>query len=324
MESEVKRTVSEGLDDGSIDDVLAGGEVQCVFSSQEMVKVGTGTTTRRHITKLYWYVESVGHEEFSARQINSNHVPAGEEKRVGLTELLENYLPEIAFWEEDVIPAMQELATLLEDGEADREDGKLYSAERSFQKALTIEEQNVRALFNLGLIYLELEAMEKARDMMNELLNLKTPFIGKDQHLFNDLGISLRKNGLFDEAVAYYSHALQFVDDDENLFYNLSRVHYERGDWKECITALKASLQLNPSLEAALGLSKLLFEMVGDYKLRQKRGKPDIPRDAASLILTLHDTARQSNHAEVLQPEKGRVRASGVITIDSHSCIKEK
>lgn len=307
------------LEDSGDSNDLTGGDVQCVFSSQEMLKVGTGTTTRKHVSKIYWFVQSRGKEEFLARQINSHHVPAGEDVIIGLAELLETYIPEIEIWEEKVLPAMQELETLLEDGTSDREDGKLYSAEESFKQALTIEEQNVRALFNLGLIYLELEATDKARDMMTELLKLKTPFTGKDQHLFNELGISLRKNEMYDEAVAYYAHALQFIKDDEHLFYNLSRAHYERNDWPECVAALKACRELNPQLSAACDLAQLLYELSNDDALCKKNGKPVVPNNVAAAIVSVHNIDRTAYPVQNTgsNPETGRARTSGVVTPDS-------
>lgn len=302
--------------------VSEDGLVQCVFSSMEKIKVGTGTTTRQHVTKIYWYIQELERKAFSTRQINSNHVPAGEEKIINLQSLMDNFLPEVEFWEEKTVPAMRELETLIEDGEADREDGKFYSAERSFQKALGIEEQNVRALFNLGLVYLELDAMDKARDMMTELLKLKTEFRGKDQHLFNEFGISLRKNHMYEEAVTYYNHALKYIQDDENLYYNLSRSYYEKGDWIECANALSKSRALDPEMPAANDLSSLIMELAKKPDLCRKYGKNPIPNDVAGRILGMlkeggsKADAMKVRTGDVLKPEVGRARSAGVIQID--------
>ncbi len=289
----------EFLDPARSDD----GVVRCVFSSTKTAKIGTGTTTRRHVTKLYWYVEEREDGNFSIRKINSRHVPAGEEKMVSVQKLIANYLPEIEFWEDNVIPAMKELEDYLEDGEIDREDGKYYSAEESFNKALGIEEKNVRALFNLGLIYLELKEMDKARDMIAELLKLKSFFMGKDQHLFNDLGISLRKHGMYDEAAEYYTQAMHYVDDDENLFYNLARANYERGDWLKCVEALGSCLALNPDLPASRDMVTLIQALAKDPKLCEKNGKPTVPRSVAAKIRDILDDAQSFKAKKVQIPK---------------------
>jgi len=304
------------IDEGYLGSTLTDeGDVRCVFSSMNKTKVGTGSTTRSHITKLYWFVEEIGDEKFSRRQINSNHVPAGEEKIIHLKDLLSTYLPEIEFWEDKTVPAMSCLEDYLEDGEIDREDGKLYSAESSFQKALGLEEKNVRALFNLGLIYLELDEEDKARDMMNELLKIKSSFVGKDQHLFNDLGISLRKRGMFDESAAYYSQALEYIGDDEHLFYNLSRAHYERGDWPQCVNALGRCKALNPDLPAARDLSELVVEMSNNPVLCRKHGKPPISDLMAAGILGALQggSSMEVERGDVLKSESGHVRTGGGI-----------
>ena len=67
----------------------------------------------------------------------------------------------------------------------------------------------------------------------------------------NRLGIALRKQGKFREAVAHYNHAIQINDQDENLYFNLGRCHLELGQNEEAIIALNHALNLNPGLEEA-------------------------------------------------------------------------
>jgi len=291
--------------------VSQNGIVQCVFSTMEKIKVGTGTTTRRHVSKIYWFVEQEDETSFSVRRINNNHVPTGKAKLISLDMLMENYLPEVEFWEMKTIPAVQHLEGVIKQGESDRQEGKYYSAEHHFKKALSIDEDNIRSLFNLGLTYLSLDAHDKARDMMEELLKFESSFMGKDQHLFNEFGIALRKNGMLDEAAVYYRHALTYVSNDEHLFYNLSRVHYERSDWKECVNALDKSRELNPQLKAACDLSKIVLELARNPELCQKHGKTPVPRDLMERIVR-YDGPVRTQPIELGQgaaPEKGRARS---------------
>jgi tetratricopeptide (TPR) repeat protein len=260
------------------------GAVRCVFSTLDAMKVGTGTTTRKHLSKIYWYVEEVAEERFSVRRINAHHVPSGDAEVISLNSLVDDYTPEVEFFEGNTIPAMELLEEYLNEGTEQREQGRLYSAQDSFSRALGMEEKNVRALFNLGLIYMALHDTNKARDMMRELLNIRSTFDGKDQFLFNEFGISLRKNGLFDEAAAYYGKALEFVQDDENLYYNLARAHYERGKWNECVEAIGKSRELNPRLEASASLGELIMELADNTALREQYNKPPIPKETADVL----------------------------------------
>jgi tetratricopeptide (TPR) repeat protein len=316
---ERKITLSNLDDDQDLPEITLSrdGAVRCVFSSDKRIEVGTGTTTRSHVSKLLWYVEELGNKKFSVRKINSHHVPAGEDRVIGLEKLLSDYVPEVEYYEEYTLPAMNLLEDYLDEGEEHREEGRLYSAEGCFDKALGLDEQNVRALFNLGLIYMEQEDVVKTRNLLRSLLSIKSTFTGKDQHLFNEFGISLRKHGLFDEAVEYYSRALAFTRDDDHLHYNLARANYERGDWEGCVAALIRSRELNPDLEASRELGELVIRLSANPALCRRQGKPPVPDGLAEAVLGVvgegypaaQPKARPREEAQ--PPEAGRARSAG-------------
>lgn len=290
------------------------GKVSCVFSTTERIKVGTGTTTRKHLSKLYWYVQQVDEREFAVQQINQGHVPSGEKFTISLEELLQDYTPEVERLEEQTLPAMRRLQDHLDAGETHREEGRIYSAENRFNSALEIDEQNVRALFNLGLIYLETKNVEKAKDMMRELVKINETFTGKNQHLFNEFGIALRKAGLLSEAVDYYTVAAEYAPEDENLHYNLSRAYYEQGDWDGCSDALVRSRTLNPKLSAARSLEKVVLKLHEDPDLCEKYGKPLVPPEAVHALLG-NVADNPAVHTSQSQAAKMR-RARGEAEID--------
>jgi tetratricopeptide (TPR) repeat protein len=288
------------------------------------LRVGTGTTTRKHSSRIYWYVEELDEDHFSLRRINSHHVPSGDEVVVTLKELVANYTPEVEFFEGNTLPALELLEEYLDEGTEQRAKGKLYSAQDSFGRALGLDEGNVRALFNLGLIALAQHDLGKARDTMGELLKIRSTFTGKDQHLFNEFGIALRKGGLFDESSAYYAKALEFVEDDEHLYYNLARANYERGHWAECVDAIGRSRTLNPHLTATRQLGELVVELANNDSLREQYNKPPIPDDLAVELAGLMRTERLALPtpigSEAKTPESGRARTgTGPANIGSAS-----
>jgi len=299
------------LDEDFDDSVRVGGIIRCVFSSTELMKVGTGTTTRKHASKIYWFAQELGEENFSIRQINTHHVPSGDEKVISLHQLMDQYVPEIKFFEEKTIPAMEQLEEHLKEGEQFRSEGRLYSAEHSFNKALGMDEENVRALFNLGMIYMNLEQLDKAKDMMGGLLHFKSAFAGKNQHLFNEFGILLRKSGLFDEAAEFYGQALNYVKKDENLYYNLARANYERSNWEECVKALEMVADINPTLGVAHKLIGTILTLAEDSELCSKNNKHNIPDHIVRQIGQIPRKKRVSSGTIALSQEDAKRRKKG-------------
>ncbi len=314
------------LDTGIVSQELSesiseNGTLRCVFSTAEVTKVGTGTTTRKHVAKQYYYVLGIGDNMFSVRLINENYVPSGEGKIIEIDTLKDRYALELDFYEDKVIPAMDQLEELLDEGDEHRAEGQLYSAERSYNKALGMDEENLRALFCLGLVYLELEDNEKATDMMESLLKVKSAFDGKNEHLFNEFGISLRKSGLYGEAVEYYSQATSYVKDDENLYYNLARANYERNEWGQCVMALERCYTLVPGMEHATNMLNIIVRLAEKPELCDKAGKAHVPKSVlkrVNSILSTKETKKKKTKAKPLDYKQapqsaamGRARSGG-------------
>lgn len=263
-------------------DYLAeGGVVRCAFSTNRRSKIGIGESAKPRTTRVIWFVEQVGEETFEVRRINGKHVPAGNAESISLSRLLAEFTPETAYYEDKVIPAVRALEETVDKGDAHRAKGRLYSAEMEYDNALGIEERNVRALFGLGLVFLERGEKKRTRTLLGELVQVKAAFDGKNQHLFNEFGIALRKSAFFDEAVVYYRRALDFVTTDENLYYNLARAYYENGQWEESLDALVRSNRLNPRLELARDLLRLMVGLADDERRLPRYDKPPVPRSVA-------------------------------------------
>jgi tetratricopeptide (TPR) repeat protein len=291
-----------------------GGCIRCVFSTAKRVKMGMSANTGKQDVRVLWFVEQVAPEKFEARRINAHNVPAGESEFIPMHKLVNEFTPQIAFYEEDVLPAMLALEDKLDQGDDLRQEGKLYSAEMEYGDALKMDERNVRALFGLGLIFAGRKEVDRTRGLLSELINVKAAFVGKNQHLFNEFGIALRKAGLFDEAVAYYSRALEYVDDDEHLYYNLARSHYENGSWEECIESLLLSNKLNPDLALSCNLFELIVGLANDKKRLARYGKPPVPPEVADLArkaLSMQSSRTTLDEAPIIPSEIGRARYGG-------------
>ncbi len=226
--------------------------IKGVFSTQTVEKVGTGTTVRKTIQKTFWMCEELQGDTVQLQPLNVNCVPSGPKKSIQKEEFLSKFSPEPEFYLHSVYPAIKKLNQAIELGESHRNKGKSFSAEFEYQNALNIDLDNVRANFGLGLTYLSRGETKKADNIFERLVNLDAAFEPEHKHLFNDFGISLRKNKMYDQAVDYYTRALDLSKGDENLHYNIARAYLAKNELELAVQHLQSALKMNPDLDAAI------------------------------------------------------------------------
>jgi tetratricopeptide (TPR) repeat protein len=224
-------------------------KIKGVFSTQSVSKVGTGTTQRRTIQKTYWSGEEQEDGSVAVQPLNRNYVPSGPKRCLERDEFLTKFNPEPEFYMSTVYPAIKQMDEAVVRGEKHRERGAAYSAEFEFKQATAIDEENVRANFGLGLTYLDRGDQVRANDIFERIVGLEAAFEKEHKHLFNDFGINMRKNKMYEQALQYYLRAEDLVEDDEHLFHNIARCFYEKGDVEGCKKYLLKSLEVNPQLK---------------------------------------------------------------------------
>ena len=223
-----------------------------VFSSQEVRKVGTGTTTRKTIQKTFWFCKELDGGELEVQPLNPNYIPSGPKKTIAMDQFLSTFSPEPELYVSNVYPKMRELNRTIARADRHRENKEYFSAEMEYGQALRVDEENVRANFGLGITYLERGEASKAENIFERLVKLEAAFEDEHKHLFNEFGIKLRKNGMIEQAVTYYERALDLASQDENLFYNMARAYLEKKDLNRSLEYLLKSIDLNPALEPAV------------------------------------------------------------------------
>ena len=223
-----------------------------VFSSQEVRKVGTGTTTRKTIQKAFWFCIEQDDGMVEVQPLNSNYVPSGPKKKVSMESFLTSFSPEPELYVANVYPKMRELNKTIARAERHRTNKEYYSAEMEYGTALKVDEENVRANFGLGITYLDRGETGKAENIFERLVKLDAAFEKEHKHLFNEFGINLRKNGMLDQAVTYYTRAMELEDPDDHLYHNLARAYLEKKDVGRATEYLLKSLEMNSGLEASI------------------------------------------------------------------------
>jgi len=235
-------------------------KISGVFSTQAVQKVGTGTTVRKTIKKTFWYVKQLDKNIVEIQPLNMNYIPSGPKRKVSTEDFLEKFSPEPEFYISNVFPKMKELNDTVNKGEKHREKGETFSAEMEFGNALNLDEENIRANFGLGLTYLDRGDDSRANDIFERLIKLDAAFEPEHKHLFNDFGINLRKNKMYQQSVEYYERAMELTDSDENLHYNMARAYYEKEDFAGAFKSLEMALSLNPNFEEAKQFRKFLLD----------------------------------------------------------------
>jgi len=225
------------------------GRIKGVFSTKAVSKVGTGTTQRKTVKKNYFMVTEQDDGSVEVQVLNTNYVPSGKKRLIAKEELLQKFSPEPEFYTYTVYPKMRELQKTVARADRHRTRGETFSAEYEYKNALKVDEENIRANFGIGLTYLDRGEQEKADDIFQRLVKLEAAFENEHKHLFNDFGISLRKNGMLDQCLEYYQRALELCSDDEHLYLNIARVYWEKGETDLTVQNVKKALQINPDFQ---------------------------------------------------------------------------
>lgn len=121
------------------------------------------------------------------------------------------------------------------------EAGEPEKADHAFQMALQSDRGNADLHTEIGEIYLATGDSTKAAAAFKSSLNIL-----EDVHVYNRLGIALRKKGRFAEAIREYKKALKIAPGDEALYYNIGRAYLESGDADNAVKSLTHALRLDP------------------------------------------------------------------------------
>lgn len=231
---------------------MVGPLICGVFSSRVSVDTDSATDGAEEVQKTYWFVQELEDSTLEVQALNSKNLPTGPRIKLDRERFLSRYHPEPEFYASEVLPILRSLGNKIDRGEGHRNRDEVYSAEYEFRAAVEVDEENVKANFGLGLTYLDRGEIERANDVFKRLVRIRDTYEVRHKHLFNEFGISLRKNGMFSQALEYYHKAEELCNDDEHLFLNIARAYYESGDIKNCISYLNKSSEINSEFEEAV------------------------------------------------------------------------
>ncbi len=147
---------------------------------------------------------------------------------------------------------------MVREGELHLERKEFHSAEFEFGNALKIDEKDVRANFGLGKTYVAQGRKEEAREVFDKLGENEDLYSEENKHTFNELGITLRKEEMYDEAIKNYHRAIDIDSKDPVIFYNLGLALYHQGQFPAAKKNLDTALSLKADFEDAQKLMPLV------------------------------------------------------------------
>ncbi|WP_237559946.1 tetratricopeptide repeat protein [Desulfohalovibrio reitneri] len=203
--------------------------------------------------RVYWKGEEREGGQVAMQRLDRDWLPTGESALVPRERLFREYRLEPDVW--------YELVTLrVTKGDERRARGEAQEARIEYSRALSVDEENIRANFGLGLVYLSQGETDKADYVFKRLVDMDETFAPRHKHLFNEFGMALRKRGMLARTLRYYRRALELGRDDENLRFNMARALLEKGEYGEMFEHLRLALEGDPGHAQSRSLARHALE----------------------------------------------------------------
>jgi len=151
----------------------------------------------------------------------------------------------------------------------------IKTAIQYFQKAYSLNPKNLERIINLAQINIEISNKNEAdkylkialntdntQETKNKIADIYLESGNYDKAIeiygkivqenpvyllaYNKMGIAYRKQQKFDEAIESYKKAVTYGGEDKNVYYNMSRTYYEKGDIEKAATFAEKALKIDP------------------------------------------------------------------------------
>lgn len=143
-------------------------------------------------------------------------------------------------------------------------------AEDNLKKILDIDENNLKALFILGSVFIQTEQLDSAIDYLNKVNNIDSNIA----NVHNNLGIVYIKLKKFQDAKKFFNKTLEINPSHLDAYNSLGIVYAELGDLNQALFNVKKVLELNSNFVSAhnnLGLIYKKFEHFNEAETSFKK-----------------------------------------------------
>ncbi|MGL4208617.1 MAG: tetratricopeptide repeat protein [Candidatus Adiutrix sp.] len=230
-----------------------------IYSETKVQKIGTMSTARTQTIIDYYKCVQLDDNTISVQILDMYGEPLPLVEKVTMADFLKRFTFEPDKFQTKKTTGDLTLEKAIATAEKHVQRKEYNSAEFEYTKALRVDQENVRANFGLGKLYVATGEYVKAGEIFSRLAKQDNMLSPENKHFFNDLGIELRGLKLYAQAIEFYEKAYLVAMDDENLLFNMARAAYEGGDKDRAKVFIDQALSLNPEMEAALKLRKELL-----------------------------------------------------------------
>ena len=136
---------------------------------------------------------------------------------------------------------------MLEEAEKAAAGGDLDKARVTLARAAREYRDDAAYIGEIGELCIKCGLFEDAITYLEDALN-QNPSLA---HLYNQIGMVLRRMQRFQVAERYYLKASEYLGKDPNLFFNLGRVYLDWGKWRKAALAANGALKLDPEFNEA-------------------------------------------------------------------------
>jgi len=137
----------------------------------------------------------------------------------------------------------------IEIGDLHLQLGNLEEADGYFKEAVRISTKQARDMLDQVKLTVAETCLKKdaalAERYFREILEGKTNLTPSDVHVFNRLGIALRKQGKWEEAIKEFKKVLNVATDMEIVYYNIGMAFMEGGRFWDAYDAFEKALKIN-------------------------------------------------------------------------------
>jgi len=243
--------------------------IKGVFAFEKIGTIGTGHTVKKVKEQMYCLAKQINDQEVAYRFLGANDVPMNDVEKISKDEFLRKFTFQPYYLEnkkkkEEEKMAEEKVNKKIATAEEHVRRNETHSAEFEFKNALKMDEENLRANFGIGNLYLSMGEKEKAKEVFVNLSKIDAIFEEKNKHLFNECAIKLRKQDLYDESIKYYVKAIDLSPRDENLYFNVARAYFEKEDVKKADEYIQQALSINPNFDEVKKLLGFVKAASGD------------------------------------------------------------
>lgn len=231
----------------------------------------------------HYYIEILEENRLALELVDENGNPSGELIEEGLTaDVFNEKYTSCSRHECPLQPkTIEEIKTKMAAnrvamGEEHLGNGDIDKAEDKFNRALVFEAGNLKAEFGIGKVRIEQDRRDEANEIFIKISEANEIYEMANKHTFNEFGIYLRRQEMYEIAIQSYEKAISMDDKDAALYFNLAKAYAMNGKAQTGVDKLKEALAIEPDFpeakehielylkeEEAL-LSKLLQKMKTD------------------------------------------------------------